>query len=78
MVLPSSIRKAHNWGPGTELTLEDTPSGVIIRSNDKSRLFPETRFDDVFGSLKYDGPLVSLDDMDKAIELMLRGQNAGD
>ena len=78
MVLPSSIRQARNWGAGTELTVEDTPAGVLIRSNDKARLFPPTRYEDVFGSLKYDGPPVSIEDMDKGIEQMFRERHARD
>ena len=29
--------------------------------------FPLTAIEDVFGSMKYDGPVLSLDDMDAAI-----------
>ncbi len=76
MVMPASIRQARKWDVGTELTVEDTPAGVLIRSNDKARLFPPTRFEDVFGSLKYDGPSVSIEDMDKGIELEIETRRA--
>jgi AbrB family looped-hinge helix DNA binding protein len=31
VVLPLSVRERLNWEPGTELTVEDTAAGVLLR-----------------------------------------------
>jgi AbrB family looped-hinge helix DNA binding protein len=31
VVLPLSVRERLNWGPGTELAVEDTAAGVLLR-----------------------------------------------
>ena len=64
VVLPKALRDRHGWGPGTRLVVEDTPQGVVLRPE---RLFPETRIEDIYGMLKWDGPPVSIEDMDAAV-----------
>ena len=64
VILPKAIRESRGWSIGTRLTVEDTPDGVLLKSRP---LFPPTTVDEVFGSLKYDGPPISLEDMDAAI-----------
>jgi AbrB family looped-hinge helix DNA binding protein len=67
IVLPKAIRDAHGWGEGTELELVDDDEGVRIRP---SSLRPSRRayeIDEVAGMIKYDGPPVSIEDMDRAI-----------
>ncbi len=76
MVLPSSIRQARNWGAGTELKVEDTPAGVLVNAVEKQSPFPPTRFEDVAGSLKYDGPPLTLEDMDRSISEMALERHA--
>jgi hypothetical protein len=46
------------------LTVEDTAEGVILKS---APLFAPTRIEEVFGALAYDGPTLSLEDMDAAV-----------
>lgn len=46
LVLPSAVRVARNWGPGTELSVEDTPQGVLLT---EKRPFKRTQLDEVFG-----------------------------
>ena len=65
VVLPAAVRKRQGWDVGTKLIVEETPQGVLLRG--KSPL-PPARPEDVFGMLKYKGPPVSIEDMDKAIE----------
>jgi len=64
VILPKAIRDQRRWSAGTRLTVEDTADGVVLRS---SPLFPRRTVDEVFGSLGYDGPPLSLDDMDAAV-----------
>ena len=65
VILPKAVRERQGWEPGTRLVVEDRPEGVLLK---RERLFPETKPEDVYGSLKYDGPPVSIEEMDAAIE----------
>lgn len=73
LVVPKAIRDRHNWKPGTKLTVVDTAEGMLVKA---APLFPLTRIEDVAGCLKYDGPPVSLEDMDAAVEQMFRDRYA--
>lgn len=64
VILPKSIRDARHWTPGTRLSVEDTPEGVLLKS---TPLFPESSVDNLFGSLRYDGPSLSPEAMDDAV-----------
>ncbi len=64
MILPKAVRDRRRWSPGTRLTVEETPEGVLLRP---APLFPPTRMEDVFGSLKYDGPPKTIEEMDQAV-----------
>ncbi len=75
LILPQGVRKSRNWGPGTRLTVEDTPEGVLLRP---ASVFAPTRPDMVFGSLRYDGPPKSVEDMDAGIAAEARRRHAGD
>jgi AbrB family looped-hinge helix DNA binding protein len=75
LILPQGVRKARNWGPGTRLTVEDTPEGVLLRP---ASVFAATQPDEVFGSLRYAGPPKSLEDMDAGIIAEARRRHVGD
>lgn len=64
VILPKAVRDACGWKPGATLTVEQTDEGVLLRP---ASPFPPTRIEDVFGSLKYDGPPISVEDMDLAV-----------
>jgi len=64
VILPKVIRDQRHWPAGTRLTVEDTPEGVILR---RAPLFAPTTVAQVAGSLAYDGPALSLADMDAAV-----------
>ena len=64
VILPKAIRDQRHWAPGTRLTVEDTPEGVLLKA---TSAFPEAAIDTVFGSLKHRGSALSLDDMDAAV-----------
>jgi AbrB family looped-hinge helix DNA binding protein len=64
VILPKAIRDQRRWPAGTRLTVEDTPDGVLLKA---TPAFPETKIDQVFGSMRHRGPALTLDDMQAAI-----------
>jgi AbrB family looped-hinge helix DNA binding protein len=64
VILPKAIRDSRRWPPGTRLSVEDRPEGVLLKA---TPLFPETSVGEVFGSLRHDGPPLSLEAMDAAV-----------
>lgn len=64
VILPKAIRDLRDWTAGTQLIVEDTPEGVLLKS---APVFAETNLEDVFGVLKHSGPAVTLEAMDAAI-----------
>ncbi len=75
IILPKAVRDHRRWGPGTRLIVKDTPDGVLLTPESP---FPPTRIEDVVGCLKYDGPPISIEDMNLGVMEMARRQNAGD
>lgn len=72
IVLPSSIRHAHRWEPGTEFQVQETAEGVLLRP--LVRHAP-SRIEDVAGCLKA-RRRVSLADMDAAIAGEVKARHA--
>jgi AbrB family looped-hinge helix DNA binding protein len=64
VILPKAIRESRHWSAGTKLSVEDTPDGVLLSA---SPVFAETSIDAVFGSMRYAGPTLSIEDMNDAI-----------
>ena len=64
VILPKAIRDQRHWAAGTRLTVENTPEGVLLRA---TPAFPETSIDAVFGSLRYSGPALTIEEMDAVI-----------
>lgn len=64
VILPKAIRDLRHWPAGTQLAVEDTPDGVLLKA---VPIFPKTDIDAVFGSLRPKGPALSIEDMDAAI-----------
>ena len=73
VVLPKAIRSKRRWEAGTKLLVEETADGVLLKS---VPLFKPTRPEDVFGCAGYKGPPISIEDMDKAIEMEVRRRHA--
>jgi AbrB family looped-hinge helix DNA binding protein len=73
VILPKGIRERRKWGPGTRLTIEETPEGVLLKP---APLFPPTRYEDVAGMLKYSGPPKTLEEMDAAITEEVKARRA--
>ena len=64
VVLPKSVRKDRNWGPGTEFFVELVDDGVLLRP---VRPFPTATARDLLGCTGYRGPRRSLDQMQEAV-----------
>lgn len=60
VVIPKSVREAHDWAPGQEFEIVETNGSVILRPK---KPFPETTIDEVAGCLDYDGPPVPVEKM---------------
>lgn len=63
VIIPKAVRDRHVWGPGIEL--EDRGDAVFLRP---TKPFPPTTVEEVCGCLKYDGPPVTIEQMNEAIE----------
>ena len=67
VILPKAIRDKRSWAAGTELTVEETTEGVLLRS---APAFAPTRVEDVAGMLRGRGRInrvVSIEEMDEAV-----------
>jgi len=64
VILPKAIRERRRWSTGTELIVEETPEGVLLKPKPA---FAASRPEDVFGSLPYHGPAKSIAEMNAAI-----------
>ena len=69
IVLPKTMRDEHHWTAGTDFTVEDTGDGVLLRPIKSG---DATRLDDLIGSLRAEGPVRSIEEMDAAIDAELR------
>jgi AbrB family looped-hinge helix DNA binding protein len=75
VILPKAIRERHRWDAGTRLVVEDTEDGVLLRP---ARHFPETRPQDVYGSLPAKGKPKSIEEMNAGILAEARRRYARD
>jgi AbrB family looped-hinge helix DNA binding protein len=73
VILPKAIRERLHWPAGTELVVEDTPEGVLLKAKPA---FAPTRPKDVFGSLPYKGPAKSIADMEAGIAAEAKRRHA--
>lgn len=76
VVLPLSVRRNRKWEAGTQLLVEETPEGVLLRP---AKPFPPTTVEDVMGianSRKYKGKPKTLAEMDEAIAIGVRDRHA--
>jgi AbrB family looped-hinge helix DNA binding protein len=73
VILPKTIREQRHWPAGTELVVEDTPEGVLLKAKPA---FTPTRPKDVFGSLSYKGPAKSIADMEAGIAAEAKRRHA--
>jgi bifunctional DNA-binding transcriptional regulator/antitoxin component of YhaV-PrlF toxin-antitoxin module len=58
LTLPEELIIAAGWKEGTILTLKHDRGSVTLVPGGKKRVFEQTKFEDVRGILKYDGPFI--------------------
>ena len=75
VILPKGVRTRRGWTPGTELIVEESEDGVLLKARPA---FKATRPADVYGSMRYDGTPKSIEDMNAAIEAEARRRYARD
>lgn len=64
IIIPQSLRAAHQWEAGQELIAIDVGNGILLKPK---KLFPSTTLEQVAGCLKYQGKPKSLNEMERAI-----------
>jgi len=75
LILPKAVRERLAWKAGTQLLVEETPDGVLLK---RASGFVETKPEDVFGVLPWHGKPVSLEEMDAAVLTEAKRRHAGD
>jgi bifunctional DNA-binding transcriptional regulator/antitoxin component of YhaV-PrlF toxin-antitoxin module len=65
IVLPHVFRDALNWAPGTRLSLELAPGGLLLK---EAPVFAPTSLEALFGSMQYAGSALSIEDMRTAVK----------
>jgi AbrB family looped-hinge helix DNA binding protein len=65
VIIPKPVRDAAGWRPGAELVVERRGDEVTLTPK---RTRKRLTLDEVVGMLKYEGPPVSIDDMDRGID----------
>lgn len=71
-MLPKELREKRHWKPGTKLTIEERPEGVLLRRVEEKKF----TISDLRGFLKYRGPARSIEEMNAAIEKEVRRRHA--
>lgn len=73
VILPKAIRDQLKWPPGTQLTVEATDAGVLLK---EAPVLTPTKPEDVFGMLKYKGKPKTLKEMDAGVLAEARRRHA--
>lgn len=63
-IIPKHLRDAHQWQAGQEFLIVDTGEGILLKAKHP---FPPSELDEVAGSLSYDGPAKTVEEMEDAI-----------
>ena len=74
IILPKGIRETLRWNAGTRLAVESTADGVLLKP---LPVFVETRPEDVFGSLPFEGVAKTPEEMDAGVREEARRRHAG-
>ncbi len=75
VILPKSIRQERQWEAGTRLVVENGPEGVLLKAAPN---FSETRPEQVFGCLSYEGEAKSIAEMEAGVMEEARKRHARD
>ncbi|EHK56050.1 AbrB/MazE/SpoVT family DNA-binding domain-containing protein [Allomesorhizobium alhagi] len=73
LVLPKAVRDQFGLVAGSEVNIESTGSSIVLTPL-RRKVRRKYTVDEVAGMLKYDGPPVSVRDMDRAVEEEFRRQ----
>jgi AbrB family looped-hinge helix DNA binding protein len=73
VILPKAIRDELKWDEGTQLTVERTGDGVLLK---EASVFAPTKPGAAFGMLMYKGRAKTLKEMDAAISAEVRRRHA--
>jgi AbrB family looped-hinge helix DNA binding protein len=73
VILPKAVREQRRWQAGTQLVVEDTRDGVLLKA---AAVFAPTHPKDVFGSLRRAGPAKTLKEMQAGIAEEARRRHA--
>jgi len=73
IILPKAIRQELQWEAGTQLVVENTPEGVLLKA---AALFAPTKSEDVFGSLAWAGRPRTLEEMEAGIATEAKRRHA--
>ena len=73
LVLPKSVRKDRNWGPGTEFVVEQVEDGVLLRP---VKPVHTVTAKDLLGCTGYRGPARSVSQMQEAIARGVKDRHA--
>ncbi len=66
VVIPKEVRTALRWLPGAELDIEPISDAIVLRLSPNTRRLPtREELDRVAGCLKYGGPPLSIEEMDR-------------
>lgn len=69
LVLPKAVRDAYDLGPGSEVEIESAGDTILLRPRKrKPRTGRAYTVDEVAGFLKYDGPPIAVEDMNRLVE----------
>ncbi len=74
VILPKAIRRRLRWQAGTRLVVENTQEGVLLKP---LPVFSETRPEEIFGSLAFEGAPKSLEDMEAGVLEEARRRHEG-
>jgi AbrB family looped-hinge helix DNA binding protein len=71
IVIPKEIRTRHQMSPGRVLDVIDTPDGVLLRpAAKKEGISKEEALERIRKVVRYDGPPVTIEEMNETIEQM--------
>lgn len=71
LIIPKDVRDNLGWTAGTEIEVEQQDDRVVLS---RKQDFPRTRLEDFIGCAKYDGPPLSLEEMEAGIAKGARRQ----
>jgi AbrB family looped-hinge helix DNA binding protein len=65
MVLPKAVRDRQQWKQGAKLAVKEVPGGVMLTLIEAEKRFT---VDDIIGILKYTGPRLSEEEINRRID----------